>query len=245
MIDAHCHLHEYYDDEIRVISMLGIDIIAVSDDYNSSLKTLAIAEKHRWVIPAVGIHPWNIGADSFAEFNRLYDLIINSRNKVRVIGEVGLDKKFKYETYSYQLQIFKSFIDLATEIKALLNIHAAGAWKETIELLFKSDAPSAIIHWYTGPLELINEIINRNIFISINPAVTIQAKHREVVAQAPLDIILVESDAPYNYRGLSMHPRDVFNVIKHISSIKSMSYEEVYEAIASNYEKLKCKILTY
>ncbi|MEM4788185.1 MAG: TatD family hydrolase, partial [Ignisphaera sp.] len=209
------------------------------------IRTLAIAEKHRWVIPAIGIHPWNIDANSFAEFSRLYELAISLRNRIRVIGEVGLDKKFKSETFIYQLQIFKSFIDLATEIKSLLNIHAAGAWKETIELLARSDIPSAIIHWYTGPLELINELIDRNIFISVNPAIAVQIKHREVVARAPLDIILVESDAPYSYRGLIMHPKDVFNVIKYISNIKNMSYEEVYEVIVNNYEKLKRKILTY
>lgn len=112
-------------------------------------------------------------------------------------------------------------------------------------MLARSDIPSAIIHWYTGPLELINELIDRNIFISVNPAIAVQIKHREVVARAPLDIILVESDAPYSYRGLIMHPKDVFNVIKYISNIKNMSYEEVYEVIVNNYEKLKRKILTY
>lgn len=215
----------------------------MSDDYDSSLKTLDIAKKHRWVIPAVGVHPWSIGACSLEQAKAVSELALNNRDIVRVLGEVGLDKKFKHDTFTYQLEVFKLFIETATEIEAVLNIHAAGAWREVLEFLTRSDVPTAIIHWYTGPKELLKEIIDRGLYITINPAVVIQEKHREIVVEAPLEIILPESDAPYRYRGMYLHPRDVFKVVEHIASIKAIHIEEVLIALSDNYKKLRNKYL--
>lgn len=243
IVDVHCHLHEYSNDEIQAISMLGIDIIAVSDDYHSSIRTLSLSEKYRWVIPAIGIHPWNITSNSINEFYRLKELVNKLKNKIKIFGEIGLDKKFKPETYTNQLQIFGLFIELGEELKVIPNIHAAGAWKEALGILINSDIPSAIIHWYTGPVELLKDIENRGFYISINPAIAIQEKHREIVAKAPLDIILIESDAPYRYRGMVLHPRNVYDVLKHLAEIKNMKYEEAYEVIVRNYRKLRTLII--
>lgn len=237
--DAHCHLHEFSDDEVKDIALLGIDVIAVSDDYYSSLRTLTLSERYSWVIPAVGIHPWSITLDSINEFNELVELVNKLKHRIKILGEIGLDKKFKSETFAYQLQIFKLFIELGEELKAILNIHAAGAWKEVLDLMIKSDISTAIIHWYTGPIELLKDLESRGFYISINPAVSIQEKHREIVAKASLDMMLVESDAPYRYRGMMLHPRNVYDVMKYIAQIKNLSYEEVYEAVAKNYEKLR------
>lgn len=237
-------MHEYADEELKHIDELNIDVIAVSDDYNSSLKTLNIAKRYSWIIPAVGIHPWVVDAMSIKDVEKITRLVLERKNEIRVLGEVGLDRKFKPETYSYQLHVFKVFIDLSVELKAILNIHAAGAWKEVIDLLTKSDVPSAIVHWYTGPPELLREFVGRDFYISINPAISIQRKHREIVATAPLDIILVESDGPYNYKGLVMHPRNIFDVIKHIADIRNMDPAEIFEVIATNYERLKSRHLS-
>uniref|UniRef100_A0A7C2VDB8 TatD family deoxyribonuclease n=1 Tax=Ignisphaera aggregans TaxID=334771 RepID=A0A7C2VDB8_9CREN len=241
--DVHCHLHDYPDNEVSIIGGLGLEIIAVSDDYRSSLRTLSIADRRQWVIPAVGIHPWNVNAGSLKEVDMIKYLVYRSKNRVRVLGEVGLDKKFKPETYENQLQVFREFIALATDVKAVLNVHAAGAWNDIVDMLLRSDVPSAIVHWYTGPLELVKKLKDRGFFISINPAVAIQQKHREIASLAPLDIVLVESDGPYKYRGLTMHPRNVFDVIKVIAEARNMKLEEVCEVVSHNYERLK-KFLT-
>lgn len=218
-----------------------MDVIAVSDNYSSSMRTLAIAREHEWVIPAVGLHPWAVHIDSIDEAKRIAELALGG--SVKVLGEVGLDKKFKSDSFAYQLQVFELFIDVAKEAKAVLNVHAAGAWKEAIDLLAKGDIPTAIIHWYTGPIDLLKELRDRGFYITVNPAVALQQKHREVVSLAPLDIILIESDAPYNYRGLLLHPRKIFDVINYIADLKNMSIEEVYSVISHNYEVLKTKYI--
>lgn len=241
IVDAHCHLHEFTDDEVKAINTLGIDVIAVSDDYSSSIRTLAIAKEYTWIIPAIGVHPWSIRAEGIEEAHRVIELALDKNVRIRMLGEVGLDRKFRPETFAYQLQVFKLFIEVAKEIKAVLNVHAAGAWREVIDILVKSDIPMAVIHWYTGPPNLLNELSDRGFYITINPAVFIQQKHKEIAALAPMDIILVESDAPYSYKGLVMHPRNIFDVIGYIANLRGISIEEAYEIISYNYEKLKSK----
>ncbi|MEM0490605.1 MAG: TatD family hydrolase [Ignisphaera sp.] len=238
IIDAHCHIHEFPDEEIKDIEKLVTHLIAVSDDYRSSIRTLDLAKRYRWIIPSVGLHPWSVDANSIDEAKKISDLVREKGNEIRILGEVGLDKRFKQDTYHHQLKVFEIFIELAKEMNMILNIHAAGAWREMLNMLTKNDISMAIIHWYTGPLELIKEINDRGYLITVNPAITIQQKQKDVVVQAPIDMILVESDAPYEYKGLELHPKQIPNVIKYIAMIKKISEEEVYEAVSRNTHNL-------
>lgn len=214
----------------------------MSDNYVTSLKTLKLAEKYKWIIPSVGLHPWSVNINSVEEVKIILELVRDKNNQVKILGEIGLDKKFKPDTYSYQLNVFKLFIDIAKEMNMVLNVHAAGAWRETLDILIKNDISMAIFHWYTGPLDLIKEITDVGYFITINPAIAIQQKHRDVVAQAPIDIILVESDAPYKYKGIELHPKHIFDVIKWIALIKGIDNNEIYKIILKNIQRLLKRI---
>jgi len=239
LVDAHCHLHEYSDAEVRSIGDLGIYVVSVSDDYKSSLKTLEISKRYGWVIPAIGLHPWNVDINYIDELKNIERLLLENQ-LVRVIGEVGLDKKFKPYTLQYQDIVFRRFAEIAREKDFALNIHAANAWREVLDILYRYDVSLAIIHWYTGPLELIKEIVDRGYYITVNMAIAIQQKYREVVKVAPLDIMLVESDAPYRYRGLEFHPREITGVFRYVAELKGLDSNEVRNSIMKNsYKFLK------
>jgi len=241
VLDAHCHLHEYSDEFIENdISSLGIYVLAVSDDYRSSLRTLDLSRRFPWIIPAVGLHPWNVGDSSLQEARNIID-VIETRD-IMVLGEIGLDKRFRYETFDKQIEILKMFLSIARDRNLVVNIHAAGAWRETLELLYRYDISLAIIHWYTGPIELLKEIADRGYRITINPAISIQEKHREIVRIAPLEIMLLESDAPYRYRGIDMHPKMVLELYRVIASIKSIDIDSVIDVISKTSEDFLRKI---
>ncbi len=238
ILDAHCHLHEYHDDEVETIGNLEIMIIAVSNDYASSLRTLDLAKKFQWIVPAVGIHPWEITSDSLQDVELIQRLVVENLDRIKILGEIGLDARFRKETLHIQQDVFKRFLDIAREFNLAVNIHSVDTWRDILSLLQKFDIGLAIFHWYTGPKELLKEIKDCGYFISINPAVKIQNKHRAIVAEAPLDIILVESDAPYEYRGMKMHPSMVFEVIKEIAMIKNLDLNETIELIKANSAKI-------
>ncbi len=230
-VDAHCHLHEFTENRIR--EFRDFIIIGVSDDEPSSRKTLELAKKFDNVIPNVGIHPWHVHEVSMEELNNVLKLA----NQAKGIGEVGLDTKFKPETIERQREFFLKFLQIAKEYDLPMNIHGAGTWNEVLELLRKFDIRKALIHWFTGDLKLIDEIVSLGYFISINPAIKIQKKQRQIVEYAPIEIILTESDGPYNYRGLELEPTLIPELINEIAKIKNMNVNDVIEVVRNNLRR--------
>lgn len=237
--DMHCHLHEIELQNISRILELEryLVIVAVSDDLESLTKTVELSSEYPdRIIPCAGFHPWNIGEKSLGDVDEV--LRTAYRLDVPCIGEVGLDKKFVPQTIDVQRVVFEKFLRAASDMGALVNIHAPDAWKDVISLLIEYDIERAIIHWYTGPLNFLDVLRDLGVKITVNPAVTIQKKHRRVVQKAPLEMLVLESDAPYNYRGLNLNPLMIKRSIEEIALIKGISPELVAETVAYNSEKL-------
>jgi TatD DNase family protein len=234
LIDAHCHAHALDEEVLRRIEDRMI-VIAVSEDLESSLKTLSLIEKFENIMPFIGVHPWSLEEITRQEIDDVVALI-ERRDDVKGIGEVGLDGRRRNR--EKQVEIFKIFCKLSAEYDLPMNIHARDAWREVLEVLRRMDVESAIIHWYNGPLEMLEEIRESGYMITINPAARIQPKHREVIEEAPIDMILTESDGPYEYRGLSLRPDMVADLIKLIAEVKGMTVEDVEEAIEFNFRRL-------
>lgn len=230
-VDAHCHLHEYSDSEVGELVKNTL-IFAVSDDYESSKRTVELAEKVDNIIPGVGIHPWEVGVNvSMDEVNRVLDLI--EKAKVKMIGEVGLDSRFRKETLNLQEKVFRELLEHAS-LDMLFNVHALGTWERVFKLLTDYNIKTAIFHWYSGPIELLKEIEAQGYYISINPSVEFQRKHREVAVRAPLNIILTESDGPYRYRGRLLGPRLIPLTLNILAKLKNLDVEEVASTIRNN-----------
>lgn len=237
LYDAHCHLHEFSDEEIGRFIANRYVIMAVSDDLGSSIRTLNIYREHMYnVIPCIGLHPWNIGRGSEENMNRLASLIVDE--KPPCIGEVGLDKRFLPEsTFNKQTEIFRSFLEIASSIDAIVNIHAVDSWREALRMAIDSGVKKAVFHWFNGPEDILREIIDVGYMVSINAAIKIQDKHRRVAKLADLDSILVESDGPYNYRGLRLSPDMLSETISIIAEVKGVSREDVERAVERNFKR--------
>lgn len=234
-VDAHIHCYEINIDDLKKYSEEGFRLVCVSDDIDSSYETIRLAEITPHVTPCIGIHPWVIDSLNKSLFFRLLEDRIDL---IKCIGEVGLDKRFKPETLHQQLVFFNETLRYAKEYDLVLNVHAAGAWREVYDSLIKYDVERAYIHWYSGPNDLMNAIIDSGYYIGLNPAWIIQNKHRDIVEEAPLRSVLTESDAPYNYRGLSLKPPMIKDTISYIAKTRGISLEEVIEVIFRNYKVL-------
>nr|MCG2894676.1 TatD family hydrolase [Vulcanisaeta sp.] len=230
LYDAHTHLHEFLDNRIEEFSR-EIVMVGVSDDYPSSKRTLDLAEKFSNVIPCVGIHPWNVDKVSIDELRQLERLV----SEAGCIGEVGLDRRFVPQTFDRQLEFFRTFVEWARDYDLPLNIHAPDAWRDALELIRRSDVNKALFHWYTGPLNLLGEIRDYGYYISINAAIKIQEKSRLVAREAPLDIILLESDGPYEYRGITLEPPMVKDAALIVAEIKGVHLDELWDRVRENF----------
>ena len=237
-VDVHSHSYEYGVEGLRsILEELDIIIVVVSDDYASSREVLRLSQSLQRIVPCLGVHPWTVNElgeeRALEEAEKTIELAIGAG--VRCLGEVGLDTKFVPQSIEAQRKVFQRFLEAARDNNMVLNLHTAGTWNEVLDLLHRYDIRYANFHWYTGPPQLLKDIEASGYTISINPALRIQKKHQEIVRQAPLEIMLTESDAPYEYKGIRMSPLLVPGVVEKIAEIKSLSPMEVREVIYKNF----------
>ena len=233
LVDAHCHAHAFSDMELKEFSK--IKIIAVSEDVESSGKTIDLSRRFDNIIPFIGIHPWNLESTSARELEEVLRSL--KLGEAMGIGEVGVDGRIK-KNVRKQIEVFKLFCEVSAELGLPMNIHALGAWDEVFEIMLKMDIRRALFHWYTGPIRLLKDIGEAGYYISINPAVKIQPKHRRILENAELDMIITESDGPYNYRGLKLKPTMISDLIEFISNIKDVDRISLEKIIERNFERL-------
>ncbi len=237
-IDAHCHLYEYDINDIGNIVKDTL-VFAVSDDFDSSNKTISISKRFNNIFPGIGIHPWVIDRDiSFREALGAVEYFREHINRVKMLGEIGLDSYFRKDTLNKQLVVFRELVKMASEYKLLVNAHALGMWQKVLEELYRNDVPVAILHWYSGPTEMIKDIESLGYYITINPSIDFQKKHREVLRRAPLSIILTESDGPYEYRGRKLGPSLIPWLIHTISMVKEVDSNELLSILKENVARI-------
>ena len=235
-VDSHCHLYKFNEIEIkRIIKDKDIIILSVSEDLESSLKNIVLSQLNENIIPAIGIHPWNIEKVNENTFKIIEDIIKD--NKVKILGEIGLDKKFKPETFEKQKEIFEKFLNLAIEYDLNLNLHTPNASNDVFDLLIKYDIKKAYFHWYSGDEKLLEEIIDKRYFIGINVATIVNEKYKKYIEIANIENIITESDGPYNYKGIILHPDMLKDLYKLISDIKRVSLKELSNIIKNNFAK--------
>ncbi|ADN50697.1 hydrolase, TatD family [Vulcanisaeta distributa DSM 14429] len=233
LYDAHTHLHEFLDSRIAEF-VREIMIAAVSDDYPSSRRTIDLSNNYENIVPCVGIHPWNVDKVGLDELRQVEKLL----SEAKCIGEVGLDRRFVPQTFNRQVEFFQTFVSWARDYDLPLNIHAPDAWRDVLEMVRRADVDRVLFHWYTGPLNLIQELRDYGYYISINAAIKIQEKSKAVAKEAPLDMILLESDGPYEYRGITLEPPMVKDAARIIAEIKGISVEDLWDVVSSNFSRL-------
>lgn len=143
---------------------------------------------------ALGFHP-QAASERFEELS-LFDELIDQTS---YIGEIGLDfSKDFYDSREIQLFALRHILKTLQRKKKIISVHSRKAEKELLDLLIEYRISNVIFHWYSGPLNLIPEIVEQGYYFSINEAMTQSVNGRKIISTIPKDRILTESDAPYN-----------------------------------------------
>ncbi|BBL45668.1 Tat-linked quality control protein TatD [Nanobdella aerobiophila] len=236
LIDCHAHIYRLNNTEIKRILKDDIIILSVSDDIESSLKNITLSNLYENIIPAVGIHPWNIeNIDNNAI--KILEGIINEKS-INIIGEIGLDKKFKMETYNKQLEIFEYQLKLAKDHDLGVNLHSPDAQEDVFNLLLKYDIKKAYFHWYSGSEKLLEEIVDKGYYIGINIATIINNKYNKYIELTNIKNMITESDSPYNYKGIILDPSLINRLYEEISRIKNINIKNLSKQITKNFLNL-------
>ena len=245
LIDTHAHLEEVEDLAGALIRAkeAGVEtIVAVGQNAESNEQVLKIAEEYREprICVALGIHP--SGLESERAFSAL-DFIKKRIEKTIAIGEIGLDywyKEARKEGRGRELQqeIFRKQLDLAVEYDKPVSIHSRGAWKDCFRITLRQKTVKAVFHWYSGPEDVLKEILESGYFISATPAAEYSSEHRAAIAKTPIERLLLETDSPVTYKPETgtyrSEPKDVMRSLKAVAEIKGIDESYLAQKTTEN-----------
>lgn len=248
-IDSHAHLDmEAFDpDREEVIDRAfqkGVfKIITIGIDLESSRRALSLAQTHDRIWATVGIHPHDAKEGTEQDLSRLAELAREPR--VVAVGETGLDFFRNLSPKEDQKDCFRNMIRLARETALPLVIHDRQAHDEVLTILREEKAGEigGIFHCFSGDWDMAQRCLDLNFFLSITGAITFKKGTvlEEVVRQAPLTSLLIETDAPYltphPYRGKRNEPAYVAATAAYVARIRNIPLPEFSRALWENTHK--------
>ena len=96
----------------------------------------------------------------------------------------------------------------------------------------------AIFHWYSGPEDVLADILKQGYLISAAPSAEYSPEHRRAIRAAPLEKLLIETDTPVVYKPLSgryaSEPKDVLRTLRAVAEIKEIDQTQVAEQTHAN-----------
>jgi len=234
LIDTHAHLDLLASpfealDEARTAGVSQVIGVAMGGD--SARRILSLSESlPEVVLPALGLHPWNIAGEDYEESLRYIE---DHLDRAVAVGEIGLDYKVKTGK-SLQKTILAKQLMMAQMKNLPVLLHCRFSHQRVLEMVQAAGIRKAVFHWYSGPIDVLQELIHAGYHISATPALKYSPKHQEAVATVPLENLVLETDCPVVYEKYASVPKDVVQVCNLVSRIKGMSVQEVAERTTKN-----------
>jgi TatD DNase family protein len=212
--------------------------VCVGTDLASSREAVALAGAHPDVFATVGLHPHDASAFS-EEWDSLVELA--SDPSVVAVGECGFDFHYMHSPADAQERAFREQIRLAHRLQRALVIHSREAWDATFSVLTDEGVPErTVFHCFTGGADEAARALKLGASLSFSGIVSFPNADdvRAAAALAPLDRLLVETDAPYlapvPYRGKTNEPAYVVAVGEALAAATGRPVDEVARVTAEN-----------
>ena len=250
IFDTHAHYDDDAFDEDRDELLSGMAaknveyIVNVGASMASSERSLGLAEKYPFIYAAVGVHPDEVGELDEEKFAKLREW--TKHEKVKAVGEIGLDYYWDKEGHDLQKHWFMRQMELAHEANLPMIVHSREAAKDTLDMVIAAKPLdlSGIIHCYSYSVEQAREYLNMGYYIGIGGVLTFKnaKKLKEVAEYAPLSQIVLETDCPYlaptPFRGKRNDSSMIAYAAEELAAIKNVPVEEVLRITNENGKKL-------
>lgn len=249
LFDTHAHLTDRAFDTDRDALLSGLQekgirfVMNPGCSLEDSLQAIALAEKYPFIYAAVGSHPDSadqVNGEVIAEYRKLCTL----HDKVKAIGEIGLD--YHYEDIPRQLQKKAVYLqlELAKELDLPVIVHERDAHEDGLQAVRDFPEITGVFHCFSGSAELAKQLVDRGWYIGFTGVLTFKNARRAIeAAQAiPLERIVLETDCPYMapepFRGRRNDPGYLFRMAEKLAEIKGVSVEEVHAITTENGKRL-------
>jgi len=249
LIDTHAHLDSINDIDAALerAHAAGVSaVVAVGENLEANKKNLALSRRvtQPRIILAFGIHPGRIMAERLEEE---FSFIEQHIAEAKAIGEIGLDFWYKdarkdVEKKAQQRTVYQRLLGIAKAHDLPAVIHTRGAWREALEMAQTAGVQKAVFHWYSGPVDVLEDILKAGYFISAAPSVAYSPEARKALMIAPVEQTLIETDSPVYYKhcdgGFQAEPKDVFWTLKYYAALKGRDEQAIADILNKNAAKL-------
>lgn len=252
LVDTHCHLDDgAFADDIEAVmdraAEAGVgQVIVPAIDLGNVGAVLSLAERFDDVFAAVGVHP-NSAVNWEDEW--ITELrVLAGHHKVVAIGEIGLDYYWQKTPVETQHRALCHQLGLAAELGLPVIIHNRESNADVLRLL--GDSPLAgterpgVLHSFSGDWAMAKAALDMNFYLGFTGPLTYKKADelRDIAGRAPLDRILIETDAPYltpqPHRGQRNEPAYVRMVAERLAELRGVSIGEIARITTANSERL-------
>ena len=241
LVDTHAHLTfpEVDSDRSDVLlrawgtGLEAIVCVGAGAGMSGNDGVLEFVKEDSRLFAIVGVHPHDAGIMEDSWLGRLEEMAAGE--KVVGIGEVGLDYHYKHSEPEAQKRRFRELLSLADRVGKPVVIHDREAHEDIWRIVEEVGIPKAggVFHCFSGDIEFARKVTGAGFFVSIPGVVTFKnaAALHEVVAEIPLEKMVLETDCPFlapvPHRGKRNEPAFVAEVAAKVAELKNLSVEDV------------------
>ena len=225
-------------------------MVTTADDLASARWAARTAAGDARVFAAVGLHPTrsrDLDDAARAEIEGLAGL-----PRVVAIGETGLDdywttRREDCAPLDVQRETFAWHIDLAKRTGLPLVVHDREAHDGIVDVLRAEGPPEAVVfHCFSGGPELARICAAQGWLMSFSGTATFRnanaAELRRAAAEAPEDLLLTETDAPFltphPYRGRPNEPYCVPHTARDLAELRDRPVDALAAAATRNAQRV-------
>lgn len=250
LIDTHCHLYleEFRSDLPELMlradgeGVTKIYLPGLDSQHAQSVVELEALYPGRCFAMA-GLHPCYVKENYVAELQAVEESL--AARSFAAVGEIGLDYYWDRNFDEYQQIAFVRQIGMAKEHGLPVVIHSRSSMDECIRIVEQEGGNSltGIFHCFSGTLQQADQIIDCGMLLGIGGVVTYKnAGLAEVVAELPLEHLVLETDAPYltpvPFRGKRNESSYLTYIAARIATLKNIPVEEVARITTENANRV-------
>lgn len=255
MFDTHVNLHgEAFAPDLGEVldraRVAGVRrFLAICDRFDNFGAVTAIAQTHADIWCSVGTHPHH--AKDFKHLTAAMLVDAAADPKVVAIGETGLDFHYGYSPEAEQVACLREHIAAARETSLPVILHTREAddlMADILEEEYRDGAFGILLHCYTGGAGLAQRALALGAFFSVSGILSFRSAKdvRGVMAEVPMDRIILETDCPYlapaPMRGRRNEPAYLVHVAQALAELKDLPADEVARITETNALTLFSKI---
>jgi len=262
--DAHTHVNfvAYNDDRDATIlrandAEVGMNVVGTQLD--TSKAAVALAQEHDNVYATIGLHPVHTaksyhdvkelgeGGKEFTSRGEVFDSAayeaLGKNPRVIAVGECGLDYyRVEESTKDLQAKAFIEQIELANRLDKPLMLHIRNAYDDALDILRAHANVKGDVHFFAGDWGIARKFLDFGFTLSFTGVITFTRDYDEVIRNAPLTMLLSETDAPYvtpaPHRGKRNESAYVPLVVEKIAGIRGEEREDVRAQLMATAERV-------